>query len=100
MAGTPGLDANFPCAAGRGCDGRSMVAKSRAASLLDGVPALKQAQSSLAQDLADRALTALDEAHEMAPGDERTEAMQRAMALRKAAEIQQLLESKRSAPAT
>jgi hypothetical protein len=36
----------------------------------------------------------------MAPGDERTEAMQRAMALRKAAEIQQLLESKRSAPAT
>jgi hypothetical protein len=77
-----------------------MVAKSRAASLLDGVPALKQAQPSLAQDLADRALTALDEAHEMAPGDERTEAMHKAMALRKAAEIQQLLEGKRSAPAT
>ena len=77
-----------------------MVVESRAASLLDGVPALKQAQSSLAQDLADRALTALDEAHERAPGDERTEAIHKAMALRKAAENQQLLESKRSAPAT
>jgi hypothetical protein len=77
-----------------------MVVESRAASLLDGVPALKQAQSSLAQDLADRAQTALDEAQEMAPGDERTEAMHKAIALRKAAEIQQFLESKRSAPAT
>jgi hypothetical protein len=36
----------------------------------------------------------------MAPGDERTEAMRKATVLRKAAEIQQLLESKRSAPAT
>ena len=61
---------------------------------------LKQAQSSLAQDLADRAQTALDEAHEMALGDERTEAMHKAIALRKAAEVQQLLERKRSGPAT
>ena len=97
MAGTPGLDADLPCAAGRGCDDRSMVVESRAASLLDGVPALKQAQSSLAQNLADRAVTALDEAREMAPGDERTEAMHKAMVLRNAAEIQQLLESKRGA---
>ena len=74
-----------------------MVVESRAASLLDGVPALKQAQSSLAQNLADRAVTALDEAREMAPEDERTEAMHKAMVLRNAAEIQQLLESKRGA---
>ena len=74
-----------------------MVVESRAASLLDGVPALKQAQSSLAQNLADRAVTALDEAREMPPGDERTEAMHKAMVLRNAAEIQQLLESKRGA---
>ena len=53
---------------------------------------MKQAQSSLAQDLADRAATALDEAREMPPGDERTEAMHKAMVLRNAAEIQLLLE--------
>ena len=40
-------------------------------------------------------MTALDEAREMAPGDERTEAMHKAMVLRNAAEMQQLLESKR-----
>ena len=75
-----------------------MVVESRAASLQDGLPALKQAQSSLAHDLADRAVTALDEAREMAPGDERTEAMHKAMVLRNAAEIHQLLGSKRGAP--
>jgi hypothetical protein len=76
-----------------------MVTESRAVSLLDGLPALKQTQSSLANDLADRAATALDEAHEMAPGDERTEAMHKATVLRNAAEIQQLLGGKGGAPA-
>ena len=76
-----------------------MVVESRAASLLDGVPALKQAQSSLAQNLTDRAVTALDEAREMAPGDERTEAMHKATVLRNAADIQQLFGGKRGAPA-
>ena len=75
-----------------------MVAKSRAASLLDGVPALKQAQSSLAQNLADRAVTALDEAREMPPGEERTEAIQKTMVFRNAAEIHRLLGRKRGAP--
>jgi hypothetical protein len=32
----------------------------------------------------------MDEAHEMPPGDERTEAMQKALVLRNASEIQQL----------
>ena len=75
-----------------------MVIESRAVSLLDGLPALKQPQSSLAHDLADRAVTALDEAREMPPGDERTEAMHKATVLRNAAEIQQLLGGKRGAP--
>ena len=60
---------------------------------------MKQSQSPLAHDLADRATTALDEAREMPPGDERTEAMHKAMVLRNAAEIQQLLGGKRAAPA-
>jgi hypothetical protein len=71
-----------------------MVMESRVVSLLDELPALKQTQSSLAHDLADRAATALDEAREMAPGDERTEAMRKAMVLRNAAEIQKLLGGK------
>ena len=75
-----------------------MVIESRAVSLLDGLPALKQTQSSLAHDLADRAATALDEARELAPGDERTEAMHKAMVLRNAAEIHQLLGGKHGAP--
>ena len=74
-----------------------MVTESHAVPLLDELPALKQTQSSLARDLADRAATALDEAREMAPGDERTEAMHKAMALRNAVEMQQLLGGKRGA---
>jgi hypothetical protein len=75
-----------------------MVSERRGASLLDRRPESKQAQSSLAHDLADRAETALEEAREMAPGDARTEAMHKATVLRNAADIQQLLGSKRSVP--
>jgi hypothetical protein len=59
---------------------------------------MKQSRSSLAHDLAERAATALDEAHEMPPGDERTEAMQKAVVLRNASEIQHLFGGKRGAP--
>ena len=76
-----------------------MVTESRAVSLLDELPALKQTQSSLAHDLADRAATALDEAREMAPGDERTEAMHKATTLRNAAEMHEVLCGKPDAPA-
>jgi hypothetical protein len=69
-----------------------MVIRQRAASLQN------EAQSSLAHDLAERAVTALDEAREMAPGDERTEAIREAMVLRNAADLQQLLGGKRGAP--
>ena len=55
-----------------------MVIGRSAVSLQDELTPAKQSQSSLAHDLADRAATALDEAHEMPPGDERTEAMQKA----------------------
>ena len=59
----------------------------------------KQNPSTLAQDLNTGAVAALDKAREMPPGDERTEAMHKAMVLSNAAEIQQLLGGKRGAPA-
>jgi hypothetical protein len=76
-----------------------MVIERSAVSPHDGPAPMKQSQSPLAHDLADRATTALDEAREMPPGDERTEAMHKAMVLRNAADIQQLLGGKRGAPA-
>ena len=76
-----------------------MVIERSAVTPQDGLSPTKQSQSSLAHDLADRAATALDEAREMPPGDERTEAMHKATVLRNAAEIQQLLGGKRGAPA-
>ena len=76
-----------------------MVIERSAVSLQDGLSPIKQSQSSLAHDLGARAAIALDEAREMPPGDERTEAMHKAMVLRNAAEIQQLLGGKRGAPA-
>ena len=99
MAGTSGIDADLSCAAGRRCDGHSMVIARSAASLQNGLSPIKQSQSSLAHDLADRAATALEEAGEMPPGDERTEAMHKATVLRNAADIQQLFGGKRGAPA-
>ena len=76
-----------------------MVIECSAVSMQDGLAPIGQSQSPLALDLADRATAALKEAGEMPPGDERTQAMHKAMVLRNAAEIQQLLGSKRAAPA-
>jgi hypothetical protein len=76
-----------------------MVIERSAVSLQDGLAPLGQSQSPLAHDLADRATTALDEARQMPPGDERTEAMNKATVLRNAAEIQQLLGGKGAGPA-
>ena len=75
-----------------------MVIERRAVSLQDGLSPIKQSQSSLAHDLDARAATALDEAREMPPGDERTEAMHKAMVFRNAAEFNELLGGKRGAP--
>jgi hypothetical protein len=58
----------------------------------------KQTPSTLAQDLNTGAVAALDRAREMPPGDERTEAMHKAMALRNASELHQLLGRKRGGP--
>ena len=52
-----------------------MVIQRSAVSLQDGLSPIKQSQSSLGHDLGARAVTALDEAREMPPGDERTEAI-------------------------
>ena len=59
----------------------------------------KQNPSTLAEDLNTDAIAALDRAREMPPGDERTEAMQKALVLRNASEIQLLFGGKRGAPA-
>ena len=59
----------------------------------------KQNPSTLAQDLNTGAVAAMDKAREMPPGDERTEATHRAIVLRNAAELHELLCGKRSAPA-
>ena len=75
-----------------------MVIERSAASLQDGQSRIKQSQSSLAHDLDARAVTALDEAREMPPGDERTEAMHKATVFRNAAELNQLLGRKRGGP--
>ena len=58
----------------------------------------KEIQSSLGRDLDAGAAAALDGAREMPPGDERTEAIHKAMVLRNAAEIHRLLGRKPSAP--
>jgi hypothetical protein len=58
----------------------------------------RQNPSTLAQDLNASSVAALDKAREMPSGDERTEAMHKAMALRNAAELHQLLGRKRGGP--
>jgi len=59
---------------------------------------MKQAQSTLAHDLDAKASAALDAAREMPPGDERSEAMHQAMALRNAADMHGFLCGKPGAP--
>jgi hypothetical protein len=95
VAGTSGIDADLSCAAGRRCDGYSMVIERNAASLQDGLSPIKQSQSSLAHDLEARALIALGKAREMPPEDERNEATHKAIILRNAAEMHEWLCGKR-----
>ena len=94
MAGTPGIDADISCAAGRRCDGYSMVIQRSAVTPQGGLSPIKQARSALARDLDAMAVIALDEAREMPPGDERTEAI-----LRNAVELHEPLSGNPDAPA-
>ncbi len=55
----------------------------------------KQTQSSLAHDLEAKAVAALAEAHEMPPGDQRSEVINKAIVFRNAAAIHELLSRKR-----
>jgi len=96
VAGAAGIDAGLSRAAGRRCDGHSMVIARSAVSLQDEPSSVKQSQSSLGHDLGARAAAALDEAQEMPPGDERTEAINKATVFRNAAEIHELLCGKRN----
>ena len=75
-----------------------MVIERSAVTPQDGLSPIKQSQSSLAHDLDARAVIALDEAREMPPGDERTEANNKATVFRNAARIHELLCGKRHAP--
>jgi hypothetical protein len=75
-----------------------MVIERSAASLQDGSSPAKQSQSSLVHDLHARAEIALNEAQAMPPGDERTEAINKATVFRNAAGIHELLCGKRHAP--
>lgn len=99
MAGTPGIDADISCAAGRRCDGYSMVIQRSAVTPQGGLSPIKQARSALARDLEAMAVIALDEAREMPPGDERTGAIHKAMILRNAVELHELLSGNPDAPA-
>ena len=91
MAGTTGLDADLSCASGRRCDGYPVVIRRRTISLH------KEIQSSLGHDLDAVAAAALDGAREMPPGDERTEAIHKAIVFRNAAEIHRLFGRRRGA---
>jgi hypothetical protein len=99
VAGTPGIDADVSCAAGRRCDGYSMVIQRSAVTPQGGLSPIKQTRSALARHLDARSEIALDEAHQMPPGDTRTEAIHKATVFRNAAEIHELLCGKRGAPA-
>jgi hypothetical protein len=59
----------------------------------------KRTRPSLAKELEARAVAALDEARVMPSGDQRMEAMNKAMILRNAAEMHEHLFSKSGAPA-
>ena len=75
-----------------------MVIERNAVTPQDGLSPIKQPQSSLAHDLDARAAAALNEAQGMPPGDERTEAINKATVFRNAAKIHKLLCGKRHAP--
>ena len=75
-----------------------MMSERSAASLQDELSPAKQSQLSLAHELEARAVLAQNEAREMPPGEERTEATHRAAVLRNAAELHELLCGKRGAP--
>ena len=92
MVGAAGINPDLSCGAGGRSDGYSMVTRPHPASRHLKKP------STLTQDLNTGAVAALDRAREMPPGDERTEAMHKAMALRNAAELQQLLGRNRGGP--
>ena len=72
-----------------------MVIQRSAVTPQDGLSPIKQTQSALAYELDARAVIAQDEAREMPPGDERTEAIHKATVFRNAVEIHGLLSGKR-----
>ena len=76
-----------------------MVIQRSAVTPQDRPSPTKKSQSALAYDLEAMAVVAHDEAREMPPGDERTEATHRALVLRSAVELHEFLCDKRDGPA-
>jgi hypothetical protein len=103
VAGAPGIAADLFCAADRRRDAHSMVVhlggRAQSAQANSSFAPTKRTRPSLARELDARAVAALDEARGMPSGDQRTEAMNKAMILRNAAEMHEHFFSKSAAPA-
>jgi hypothetical protein len=91
------------CAANCRCDAHSVVVHldgpAQSAQASTSFAPTKRTRPSLAKELDARAVATLDEARGMPPGDQRTEAMNKAMILRNAAEMHEHFFSKSGAPA-
>jgi hypothetical protein len=101
VARAPGIAANLFCAADRRCDTHSMVihlGRPTPAAANSSVAPTKRTRPSLTKELDARAVAALGEARGMPSGDQRTEAMNKAMVLRNAAEMHEHFFSKSGAP--
>ncbi|SIO54218.1 NikR C terminal nickel binding domain-containing protein [Bradyrhizobium erythrophlei] len=100
---TAGIAADLFCAADRRRDAHSMVVhlggQAQPAHANSSFAPTKRTRPSLAKELDARAVAALDEVRGIPPGDQRTEAMNKAMILRNAAEMHEHFFSKSGAPA-
>jgi len=99
---TAGIAADLFCAADRRRDAHSMVihlgGPAQPAHANSSFAPTKRTRPSLAKEMDARAVAALDEARGIPPGDQRTEAMNKAMILRNAAEMHEHFFSESGAP--
>jgi hypothetical protein len=99
---TAGNAAGLFCTADRRRDAHSVVVDlggpAQPAHASSSFAPTKRTRPSLAKELDARAVAALDEARGAPPGDQRTEAMNKAMILRNAAEMHEHFFSKSGAP--
>ena len=103
MAGASGIATDLFCSADRRCDAYPVVVHlggpSPPAKTSSSFAPMKRRQSAVTDELNTRAAAALDESRQMPPGDERAEAMNRAMILRNAVEVHEHFCGKGGLPA-